>query len=164
MASFFFPLMLELNIGAFGCSYLFSADRLPLSDTGHKLVIKPGAFVCSYLFSVERWPHFYLRSCWDLIQELFGCSYLFSADHLPLSDTGHKLVIKPGAFAAHISSLLNDGPIFISLMLELNPGAFGCSYPFYVFHWVISQIHILFIIRILKNSTSMLGLPSHFEF
>jgi len=59
MAPFLSPLMLELNPGAFGCSYLFSADGLPLSDTGHKLVIKPGAFVSSYLFSAERWPHFY---------------------------------------------------------------------------------------------------------
>jgi hypothetical protein len=72
MASFLSLLMLELNPGAFVCSYLFSADRLPLSDTGHKLVIKPGAFVSSYLFSAERWPHFYLRSCWNLIQELLA--------------------------------------------------------------------------------------------
>jgi len=63
MAPFLSMLMLELNPGAFACSYLFSADRPPLFDTDHMLVIKPGAFVSSYLFSAERWPHIYLRSC-----------------------------------------------------------------------------------------------------
>ena len=39
---------------------VYSTERLPLTNTGHKLVIKPGAFFRSYLFSVEGWPHFYL--------------------------------------------------------------------------------------------------------
>ena len=65
-------LMLELNPGAFGCSYLFSADGLPLPDTGHKQVIKPGAFGCSYLFSADG---LYIKISKHLQQQSYFQSY-----------------------------------------------------------------------------------------
>jgi len=72
----------------------------------------------------------------------------------------HKLVIKPGAFGTHISSLLIDGLIYLSIQLELNPGAFACSYLFSAdpVHFIFIMIFFLpLVIHIIQESGSMEG-------